>query len=142
MWKKIKNQKGFTVLETILTSMILGVGLLGGMVVMQNASANTVNNDLTTVATHLANEKIDAILADEEFKGYASLTDENCSSETLNEIYSMKRSVKIVEGVFDGDAGTFIAETGTGLKKVDVTVTWGNKEYQKVTVSTLVADYK
>jgi len=136
--KRIKNQKGFTLIETILTSIIIGVGLMGGMVVMQNATANTVNNDLSTIATQLANQKIEQMIADSKFIGYETLISDNYPNEVVTDIYNMLRKVIIAE-VSSVDLS--VVEPGSGLKSVSATVSWGTKDYQTVTVTTLIADY-
>lgn len=140
--KTIGCEKGFTILETILTTTILAAGLMGGMVVMQNAVARTANGDLNTIATQKANEKIEEILADNQFRGFDYITDGNYDGETLEE-YSFSRTVNVTE-VSSDDLTS--AEEGSGLKKVDVTVSWGsdnaNADHQQVTVSTLLSDYE
>jgi len=136
--KRLRNTGGYTVIETILTAVILGTALLGGMMVMQNATANTVNNDFNTVATQLANEKVEIIIADKEFLGMNAVSNANYPSETVVDVYNMTRSVSVTE-VNASDLST--PEVGTGLKVVVVTVTWGTLDYQKVSVTTLLADY-
>lgn len=134
----IKNQKGFSLLEEIFSTMILAVGLVGGMVVMHNATATTMNGDMNSMAIQLANYKLDEIMGDKEFQGYALVTDENYQSEDLSAPYQgFSRSVDVTE-VNSDDLST--AEQGSGLKKVDVTVSWGNDE--SVTVTSMVVDYE
>jgi len=136
--KRFKNQKGFTLIETCLSCVIIGVGLVGGMIVMQNATANTVNNDLSTIATQLANQKIEQIIADNKFIGYETLISDNYPNETVTDVYNMSRTVSITEV---NSVDLSVPEAGSGLKSVSATVTWGDKDYQTVTVTTLIADY-
>jgi len=143
MFKKLKsrfgNQKGFTCIETILTTVILSVGLMGSMMVMHNATANTVNNDFSTVATQLANEKIEQILADKQFISFASITNDNYPNEVVTDVYNMSRTVSVTEV---NSENLSVPEAGSGLKSVAVTVSWGDQDYQFVTVTTLLADYQ
>jgi Tfp pilus assembly protein PilV len=134
----IKNQKGFSMLEGVFTTMLLAVGLVGGMAVMQNATATTLNGDMNSTAVQLANEKIEEIMGDNEFQGYDNITDENYDAETLSAPYQgFSRSVNVTE--VDSDDLT-TEEVGSGLKKVDVTVSWGSDD--SVMVTTIVADYE
>lgn len=134
-----KNQKGFSMIETVLTSMILAVGLVGGLLVFQNASANTLYSDFTTIATQSANEKLEEVMADKEFSGYAIVTEANYPSENLSTPYEMTRTVSVLE-VSASDLVT--PDSGSGLKKVDVSVCWGDcSSSHTATVSTLIADY-
>lgn len=135
--KRIANQKGFSILESILSTVILAVALMGGMMVMQNATANTVNGDMSSVATQLASEKVDMILADKAYQGYEYVDATNYQSEDLTQPYQMDRTVSITEVSAD-DLST--PETGSGVKKVAVTVTWGTQDYQTVTLTSLVSD--
>lgn len=136
----LKHNGGFSLLETILTTTILGVGLIAGMITLQNATLNTMNGDMTTVATQLANEKIDLIMADKQYLGFSHLdADDNYPTEELSGAYAgFTRNVIIVE-VNKDDLST--PEANTGVKKIHVSVGWGNKPEQTVHVSTLVADY-
>lgn len=138
VFKRLKNSKGFTVLENILTVVVLSIGLMGSMVVMQNAALNTVNGDMNTIATQSANEKLEMIMADKTFQGYDFVTSDNYDSEVL-QTYGMSRSVSVTEVSVD-DLTT--PEENSGLKKVEVSVSWGEESYQVVNVSTLVSDYE
>ena len=139
MFKKLKNQKGFTVVENILASIILSVGLLSGLMAMSNATSHTLRGDMNTVATQLANEKIEQILADKSFVNYEYLSTGNYQDEILSDAYYMQRSVVITE-VNTDDLST--PEEGSGMKKVAVTVSWGNGAAEEVVVSTLISDYQ
>lgn len=135
--KKIRDQKGFSLLENMLAATILAFALLGGMTVMQNATANTVNGDLGTIATEHANEKIEMVIADKTYSGYDYLDTDNYPVEEDVGIYEMTRTVTITE--VDPDDLTTSME-GSGVKKVEVSVVWGSAAYQTVSISTLVSD--
>lgn len=140
MFTLLKGKRGFALIENILASTILATGLLAGLVTMQNASINTLNGDMNTIATQLASEKLEMILADKQYQGYEYLDGESTyTNETLSGAYNgYTRSVSITEV----DATDLVTPSpGSGIKKVDVHVDWGQKDYQNVTVSTLVADY-
>lgn len=134
MFKKLKNQKGFTLLESILAATIISVGIWGAMLVTQNAQVTGVYSDKVTIATQLANEKLEEIIADKSLKssGYSGITETNYSAETLSGNFSgYERSVTITE-VSDADLST--PTTGSGLKKVTVTVSFDGQDVSLVTV--------
>ncbi|OVE81590.1 hypothetical protein BVY03_03035 [bacterium K02(2017)] len=136
--KKLKNQNGFTMLENILAATLLGFALFGGMTVMQNATASSVNGDMTTIATELANEKVEQVIADKIYNNYEYLDAENYTDEEDVGLYEMDRSVSITEVNVD-DLVT--EEEGSGIKVVTVSVTWGLEAYQTINVSTIVTNY-
>lgn len=140
-WVKtiIKNQKGFSLVEAVLSSVVLGVGLLAGLLVFENASANTLYSDFTTIATQTANQKIEEIMADKESLGYAGITEGDYPDEELTSPYVLNRDITIYE-VSSADYET--PEVGSGLKRVEVSVCWNDcSSSHSVTVSTLLADY-
>lgn len=133
------NNKGFTFIETILTTLVLSVGLWGGFAIFHNATINSFNNDFRVIATQLAAEKIETITADKSFRGYDYVTGSNYPGETLGGAYNgFTRSVNITE-VSSSDFNT--VETGSGYKRVDVLVTWGAESFEVITVSTVLSDY-
>ena len=137
--KLIRNQKGFSLVEAVLSTVVLGVGLLAGLMVFENASANTLYSDFTTVATQTANEKLEEIMADKESSGYASITESNYPDEDLTTPYALTRDISIYE-VSSSNLNT--PSAGSGLKRVEVSVCWDDcSSSHSVTVSTLLADY-
>lgn len=137
MFNRIKKRDGFTMLESILSTTILGVGLMAGMMVMKNSVIHTANADCHQTATELAKEKIESILADKTFLGYDHVIDAtNYPTEKVQGNY--KRTVTIKE--VDPDDLTTISD-GSGLNKIEVAVEWGTKSYQIVRMTTLIADY-
>ena len=137
--RTLKNQKGFSLMESILTTVVLAFGFMGGMTVLENATANTLQTDFMTISTEYANEKLESIMADKEFIGFNEITEDNYPAEVLDDAYSLNRSVTVTE-VSSSDLET--PQSGSGLKKVEVTVSWGSgSTNESSTVSTLVANY-
>lgn len=137
--KTIKNQKGFSLVEAVLSSVVLGVGLLAGLLVFETAAANTLYSDFTTIATQTANQKLEEIMADKESAGYDAITEGNYADEDLTTPYVLQRDITIYE-VSSADLNT--AEPGSGLKKVEVFVCWDDcSDSHSVAVTTLLADY-
>lgn len=133
------NQSGFTFLEMILTTVVLSVGLWGGMALFHNATLHSLDNDSRVIASELAGEKIESIVADKTFRGYGWIVGANYPAEVLVPPHQgFTRSVTITE-VNPNDLTTPMA--GSGYKKIDVQVGWGNQGFQSVVVSTLLTDY-
>ncbi|MBX7149266.1 prepilin-type N-terminal cleavage/methylation domain-containing protein [bacterium] len=137
--KKLHNQKGFTFIEAILTAVLLAVGLTGGYAMMQNSIDHSLDNDHLVIGSQLANEKLQMIIADKTFVGYSSITQNNYQQETLSGSYrGFTRSTSVTE-VSSSDLST--PQAGSGYKKVEVTVRWGNDTGQQVKVSTMLANH-
>lgn len=135
---RLKSERGFSLIEAILSTLILSVSLAGGMLVMQNVSRHAMTGELNTTAIQLANEKMDMIMADKEFKGYDYLISENYPTETeLGTTGVFTRQVSIMEVSRDNFN---MPQVGSGLKKVDVIVSWGLQSGSSVTLSTLLAN--
>lgn len=133
------NQRGHSIFETILAVSIMASGLLGGMSVMQNSTLTSQSGDRATVGGELANESMESILADKEFLGYGAVAVENYPSEELAEPFSgFTRTVTVTE-VSLTDLTT--PQAGSGVKKVEVTVGWGDSDDEKVQLMTLLGDY-
>lgn len=128
------NQKGFTLLETILTLVILSVGIFGAMLTTQNAAANSVSDDCKTIALFLANEKMEEIISDKAFKGYQYVLTNDYSSDS-NSGYTKSISIQEVQAQ---DLTT--SSSGSGYMKVVVSVAWGTKNYEKVQIATLLTE--
>lgn len=137
--KKLRSNKGFSLLEGVLSTALIGMLMTGATLVMQNSTLNTMNGDMNTIATQLANEKLENIIADKEFLGYAHLDQStNYPDETMSGVYQgYERSVDIYE-VDPADLTTPMI--GSGIKRVEVKVIWGTEAYQKVKISTVFSE--
>lgn len=143
MKKTIKNENGFSLVEASMSTVILGFAFMVGVATMNNATIASANLDSQVIASQLANEKVEMILADNYLKQakYAYITEANYPDENLNYGNSnnaYKRSVDVTE-VSPNDLSA--AQANSGMKRIDVTVSWGNQGYQKVKVTTLVTQY-
>lgn len=140
---RICNQKGFSIIDSILATVVLAIGLTGGIFLMQNALVASNNADYSVIATQFASEKLETIIADKAMKAgkYAAIINSNYPEETLSYNESagtFKRTVAVNE-VSSADLTTL--ENGSGFKRVDVEVKWGPSYSKKITVSTLLTNY-
>lgn len=139
VYRLLKSQKGFTFLEAILTTTLLSFGFWGGYAIFQNAIHHTVAQDFRLIATELASEKIELITADRTFQGFYSITTANYPAETLQGDFSgFTRSVQITEV---NPANFTSPQSGSGYKRIDVLVNWGNAANESVIISTVLSDY-
>lgn len=135
----LNNERGFTLIEAILTVVLLSFGLVGGLTLFKNATDNSLTKNDEVIAGELAGEKLESILLDKKIQGYGFVLQANYPNEQMAAPYQeFTRSVTIQE-VQAADLTT--PQVGSGYKKIDVHVTWGAQNYQTITVSTVVSNY-
>lgn len=106
---KLQNKKGFTLIEVLIATLVLAIGLLSlatlaGTVIRGNSFSNKM-----TTATTLAQEKLEDI----QRQGYS-----NASSSTEN--YSSIAGYSAYKRI----TNVATASPATGMKTVTVTVSW------------------
>jgi type II secretory pathway pseudopilin PulG len=135
---------GFTLIEAVLMIAIVGGGLIGVMYVMNGGIRSSLLADQTLIASNLAREKLEQIIADRANKGYATTIATNYSDGALSGEYSeFTRTVTLTEVNPDDDSATddFLnAQSGSGYARVTVTVSWLGGA-QSVTLETILANY-
>jgi hypothetical protein len=139
IFRLIMREGGFAFVEAALTTVVLSVGLWGSLMMMSNVNNSHIKGDLNVIAGQLAAEKLEVIIADKTFTGYGSILGSNYPAENLNGDYKgFTRSVTITE-VSASDLET--PEPGSGLKLIEVDVSWGDDSDDSVGVTMLVSDY-
>ena len=130
------TNRGFTLIEVVLTIVVISIGLVAMMLLFDNVTHNAMQSDMNMTATYLARERLEIIAFDKVYSGYDSIknarygTSENVNVGGKNYI----RELNIYEvNKFD----LITAEQGSNFKRVDVTVKWGNEGSQKITETTL-----
>lgn len=134
----MRREKGFTFIETILTILIIGIGLFGIMNLFQGTVSTSVDTDRTLQATQLARERIERVLFDKKMNGYDYVTTANYPAiESFSGPFSpFSRTISIQE-VRSDDFNQ--AQANTGYKKVSVTVSWG--QGRQVSLESLVTQW-
>ena len=139
---KWKPCGGFTMVETVLSSLIMCLALLGSVLLMHNVSQASVNTNYQVTACHLAHEKLETVIADNalQVQQYDYVENQNYPAEnigygTMPNFFA--RTVNVVEVADD----LVTPQIGSDLKKVEVTVTWGNAPHERVMLTTLVTNY-
>lgn len=140
---KINKQRkrwGFTLIEVLLTMVIISVGLFGLMVLYHNSARDVMEGDINLMAVYLARERMEKLVDDKVFHGYAYVVNDNydTSADVTVGNHLFTRSFNIYEVTRD-DLVT--PEAATGYKRIDMTVSWGGGGGQNITISTLLADY-
>lgn len=139
MIQQLKNSKGFTLLEAVLSVVILGIGFLTTMMLIENISISAINSDRNIVSAQLANEKLETILADKKFRGFSYVDNSHYPAESLTGPYAGYKRKVFVSEVQSGDL--FTPMPGSGIKRVLVTVFWGSTPAEQVNVTGMVSKY-
>lgn len=135
----MKENCGFTLVELLLSIVVMSAGLLGIMALFENSTRGALQADVNAIAADLAHEKLERIVSDKVYLGYGGVTQSRYPNETFTGDFSVyTRSTQIRE-VSSADFTT--VQTGSGYKRVDVTVYWGLQSSQRVTVPTVLSSY-
>jgi len=135
-----KRQKGFTLIEVVLTIVIISVGLFGMMTLFDNVTRGAFEGDVNLMSTYLARERLERLVFDKVYSGYSSVKNSNYNTNENAPLGggNFVRQFNIYE-VSKNDLTT--PQDGSGYKRIDVTVSWGNDPAQTITESTLLTDY-
>lgn len=130
------HQKGFTLIEAIISILIIGVAFMGFGYVLSNMDQNSLTADLSVVATELARDKMEELVAQKANSGYAAVSSQAAQNITQG-TWSFSRDV-VVSYV---DSNT-LSSSGfdTGYKKVVVNVSWGAGTGSTVSLQTLLTN--
>lgn len=133
------HSAGFTLVDTILMMLILGVGLSGMMSFFVASNRQALDADQTVQASVLAQEKLDQVIANKIALGYNAIVAANYPVENLGAPFAgLTRTTTITE-VSPNDLST--ASPGSGLKRVNIVVSWGVNANQAVQLTTMVTAY-
>lgn len=139
MKKRMNNQKGFTLVESVMAMVVLSIGLWGGLATFTNATASSINSDSQVLGSQLAAQALEEVFIDKNENGYNSIVSENYPSATLSAPYTAYTKSVAINEVDPADMQT--SQAGSGYKRVDVTITWGDAYAENVTVSTVFSNY-
>lgn len=133
------RKRGFTLIELILTIVVIALGLTGLMSLFENVTRGIMEADNAVIAGNLAREKLEQIVQHKWNSGYAALDGALYPPETFTGDFSrFTRSTSIRE-VAGSDLST--AQEGSGYKRVEVTVSWGARATQTISLPTVLASY-
>ena len=132
------GQRGFTLIETVLVIIVLGIASYGVLSVFFHGLTGSANPVLGVQGVELAKEKMEIVFADkhDSAKGYAHLTGANYPDETpVTGFTDFNRTVQFLE-VDKNDLTT--PSAGSGFVRITVTVSWSG---DSVTLESLATDY-
>ncbi len=134
------RSRGFTLIEGIVSVVILSTALPGMLWAVSQAHRDRIGPIKASQARWLATEKLEDIIADRHSttRGYTYLSNSNYSAESSITGYpGFTRAVTI------GETAADLVSAGTGFKKATVTVTWTNAQGQSksLAIATVLTDY-
>lgn len=108
---KIRNEKGVTLLEIMISMLILTIGILGlapliGVAIFNNSYANDV-----TVANALAQKEIESLMLKTDYGTLPYINEK----DSVSGVYSVKQRV---------DDNSITATVPPGLYRLNVNITW------------------
>lgn len=126
--RTIKNQDGFTLNEVLVSIALIAIGVLGlSFNTIGVIQGNQISGNITT-ATNLAQDKL------EELRAQTSFTNgDNCPSPA-----DPITGTGAAGGIYNRCWRIADSPLGSGLKQIDVTVSWRDYRTRSVTLSTLV----
>lgn len=137
-----RRQRGFTLVETIASIVILAVAVPPMMWAIREAEAERVTPVMASRARWLAVEKLEDIIADRHSttRGWAHLVPANYTAETpVSGFTGMNRTVTLTE--YTWNLATTSSDGGYMVVDVDVTWTDGTGTLQTLSISTVLTEY-
>lgn len=136
----MSGRRGFTLVEALIAVVILAVAVPPMLVALRDASGRRTDAVRSAQAQWLAAERLEDVMADRHSttRGYTWVVGGNYAAEaSVAGFPGFTRSVAVSE------TGADLSSTGTGFKRVTVTVGWTDTmgRAQSVAVSTVVTDY-
>ncbi|MBU0504849.1 MAG: hypothetical protein ABII18_07750 [bacterium] len=134
------GKKGISLLEAVLTIFVLAVGFMSSMQAIQEILTTTNFSDKEVVATQLASEKLEGILADRQAYGFTYIIGANYPDEVLTGDYvGYERRTYVFPVTAANLNGS--AAPPTDFKRVEVHVKHGNAIDDKIELTGLVGAY-
>ncbi len=141
MFKRhLKKSKGFTLIEAVLTILIISIGLFAMMILFDNVTRGAMEGDTAITATYIARERLERMVFDKVYRGYNYVVANNYpATETVlvgNQTYTRQISIlEVSKGNFS------VGQMGSGFTTIDVTVKWGEGATQRINEATLLTNY-
>jgi hypothetical protein len=134
------NKKGISLIEAVLTIFVLAVGFMSSMQAIQEILTTTHFSDKEVVATQLASEKFEGILADRQAYGFTYILGSNYPDEVLTGDYAGYERKTYVFPVTAANLNGSAAPP-TEFKRIEIHVKHGNAIGDKVELTGLVGTY-
>ncbi len=105
----------------------------------QSATQNSRYTDSRVIGSQLAGQEVEQVIADKAILGYGSILTNRYPSQAFQAPYNNFTKSVVVTEVDPSDMSTPLS--GSGYKRVDVTVQWGAQAYESVSISTVLTNY-
>lgn len=140
------DDRGFSLLELIITIIVVSIGVLGLIAALSFTTGRSINAEMMTTATVLAQERMEQLIAEKRANGYSapSLDIGTTTDPPLAAPYAdYTRTVEICHvDVNLGSPDCTAPSVETGYKRITVTVTNTRlPAASTVQVVTVVTDY-
>jgi len=140
----MRNDKGFTLIEVLISVFLLSLGLLAVAAMQTTAMTGSSSSNNTTLSTQLAEEMVDRIRVNggDTPNIYNSLNTGNCTGliePALGECTQWRD--RLQSSGLPGAAGTVTVVSDSPIQRtatVTVTVTWGLTGTRSTIVSTII----
>lgn len=131
---------GFTLIESIMAVVVISVMVPPTLVLIRDAQVRRASPILASRARWLATEKLEDIIADRHSttRGWTYIGNASYPSESpVNGFANFSRTVTVTE------TGADLATSGTGYKRVTVTITWidPRRGAASLNLATVLTDY-
>jgi len=135
----LRSKQGISLVESILALLILSLGIFAYISLFAEMSTATIEDELASTASRLANQKLEEVLATKANLGYGEI---NIGTTNENITYANHAYVRqtVVNYVNVSDLQT-LSGSDTGIKKVDVTVSWSDRSARQIQLTSVVANY-
>jgi prepilin-type N-terminal cleavage/methylation domain-containing protein len=135
-WRTRANQRGFTLIETIMTLVVLAIAAVGVLSVFTTGIKRSANPLILNQATQLARGELDQVFGEKMLTGgFGTITDGLCVLSLPT--FTCSRTVCYVPAGDLTDTSTCLAATNYKL----VTVTVNHPVTGDVNVESLVTNY-
>lgn len=134
------NERGLSLLELVLSVTLLTIISSSFLLIFRHAQSTIRSRGAMLTASYLAAERIEDMTRESTLDDYGNITTANYpASETMTGDYTgLTRTTTITE-VSHTDPTT--TQANSGLKRIDVKVTWGSESHEQVTLHSFVAEY-
>lgn len=138
-WALLRSSKGISLLESVVALLILSFGIFAYISLFSQMSTATIEDELASTASRLANQKLEEVLATKANSGYAGV---NLGTTTENITYASHAYARqtTISYVDVNDLQT-ISGSDTGIKRIDVSVSWNDSSTRQIQLTSVVGSY-
>lgn len=131
------QKNGFSFIEAILVTVVIGFGLVGLMTVTSNIFKTSLQTDESARAVYLANERLEQLIAQRELNGYNSVSIGTTNENPVAGFVNFNRTT-IISRVTPSGNSFIPSANDVGYKQIQVSVTGSG---QTIQLQTIVTDW-